>query len=191
MKFAVISGSLDANSRSRRLAELAGGIIAGAGHEVDAIDLRAVQLPPFDNDRAFDHPGSAKLHAAIAGSDGIVLASPIYNWGLSGALKNLIEITGSTSDRGRRGAWFDKIVTFVCAGGLPHSYMAYSSLAMSLMLDFKCVINPYQVYATERDWTNEIDASAALLARLEKAIKVKLELADGLQNRTYRSDWEI
>ena len=82
-------------------------------------------------------------------------------------------------------------MTFVCAGGLPHSYMAYSSLAMSLMLDFKCVINPYQVYATERDWTNEIDASAALLARLEKAIKVKLELADGLQNRTYRSDWEI
>jgi len=26
---------------------------------------------------------------------------------------------------------------------------------------------------------------------LEKAVAVKLELAAGLQNRTYRSDWEI
>jgi len=191
MKFAIVSGSLDADSKSRRLAELTREIVAGAGHDTDFIDLRAADLPPFDNARAFDHPSYAQLHARLAASDGIFLASPVYNWGLSAAVKSLIELTGSTVESDRRGAWFDKIVTFLCAGGLPHSYMAASSLATALMLDFKCVINPYQVYATERDWTADAAPSATLRARLEKAVAVKLELAAALQHRTYRSDWEI
>ena len=191
MKFVIVSGSLDADSRSRRLAEFAGRIVTGAGHDVAMLDLRDVVLPPFDNDCAYDDPVVAELHAAIGSSDGVFIASPVYNWGLSSAVKNLIEHTGATSENIRRGAWFDKVVTFLCAGGLPHSYMAYSSLAMALMLDFKCVINPYQVYASERDWADDREPSAALGARLEKAIAVKLELAAALRNRTYRSDWEI
>lgn len=57
----------------------------------------------------------------------------------------------------------------------PHSYMAYGATAMLLTLDFKCVINPYSVYATERDWGNGI-MSDFLSTRLRKTLEVKLEL---------------
>lgn len=140
---------------------------------------------------AFSDPRYATLHAAIAGADGIVIVSPVYNWGLSSTAKGLIELTGATGEHGRRSAWFDKLVTFVCTGGLPHSYMAYGGAALSLMLDFKCVVNPYQVYATERDWSPDEQPNEELLARLQKAISVKLELAERLNGRSYRSDWAV
>lgn len=92
---------------------------------------------------------------------------------------------------GQRAAWFDKIVTFLCAGGLPHSYMAYGPMALSLMLDFKCIINPYAVYSTDRDFNVDHAFSDKLTARLEKTMRVKIELADGLSKRQYRSGWEV
>ncbi|WP_412474887.1 hypothetical protein ACK83U_23745 (plasmid) [Rhizobium sp. WW22] len=62
---------------------------------------------------------------------------------------------------------------------------------MSLMLDFKCVINPYVVYATERDWLDGTISSDSLQARLQKTIEVQLELSSKLRSRAYSSDWEI
>ena len=167
-------------------------MIGQAGHGASLIDLHEIGgLPQFDNHLAFDDPRYALLHSSISSADGIVIASPVYNWALSSATKSMIELTGATGDRGRRSAWFDKLVTFVCAGGLPHSYMAFGPAAMSLMLDFKCVVNPYLVYATERDWSHEGEPNAQLTARLLKAVNVKLELADRLRDRSYQSDWEI
>lgn len=124
-------------------------------------------------------------------ADGIVLAAPVYNWSLGSVLKQLIEATGATGERGRKAAWFDKTVTFVCAGGLPHSYMAYSSIAMSLMMDFKCIINPYVVYATERDWDGPETLSKPLADRMAKTMRVKREITEALSARTYSSDWEV
>ena len=192
MKMTVLSCSLGTNSRSRRLAAAAVLMINQAGHEGSLVDLREIGgLPEFDNELAFDDPRYELLHSSIASSDGVVIASPVYNWALSSTTKALIEITGATGGQGRRSAWFDKLVTFVCAGGLPHSYTAYGSMALSLMLDFKCIVNPYVVYATERDWSEQVEPSTNLVARLQKAIAVKLELAGCLRNRAYRSDWEI
>ncbi|WP_246728652.1 hypothetical protein [Rhizobium laguerreae] len=65
---------------------------------------------------------------------------------------------------------------------------------MSLMLDFKCVINPYVVYATERDWGRGSGSgvmSDVLSARFRKCLEVKLELASLLKARRYSSGWEI
>lgn len=85
-----------------------------------------------------------------------MLAAPVYNWSIGSAAKNLIEITGSTDPlRSLTSPWFDQFVTFVVAGGLPQSYTAHTSLAASLMLDFKCVINPYHAYTTGQDWVED------------------------------------
>lgn len=191
LHFTVLSCSLAPESRSRLLAQRAAALLGAAGHDTTFLDLRDHPLPPFDNADIFQSPHFAPLHRAISKADGIVLASPVYNWSLGAAAKNLVEATGATGENGARAAWFDKLVTFVCSGGMPHSYMAYSSLAMSLMLDFKCVINPYVVYASGRDWDEEDTLSAALQARLEKTMRVNIELAGLLRNRSYRSDWEI
>lgn len=153
------------------------------------IDLACTALPPFDNDRVFGTEAFDTLHAAIDEADGIVLAFPVYNWAPSSVVKSLVEATGATG-YGRRAAWFDKVVTFVCAAGLPHSYMATGTLAQSLMLDFKCVVNPYTAYLSERDW-RESELKADRMDRLRKTLGVHAELAQLLQSRTYSSEWEV
>lgn len=185
----VISCSLDPTSASRRLAEQSAQLLTDGGHASTVIDLAHVALPPFDNDQVFSSGAFEVLHREIQESDGVVLAFPVYNWAPSSAVKSLIEATGATGE-GRRAAWFDKVVTFVCAAGLPHSYMATGALAQSLMLDFKCVVNPYTAYVSERDWEGTA-LNADRAARLGKTIDVHTELAGLLRGRTFTSDWEV
>jgi len=191
LHFTIVSCSLDPDSRSRQLAFAAQHSLQAAGVQVTLIDLRGVLLPGFDNHDIYRHPQLPQLHRVIREADGVLLATPVYNWGVAGAAKTLVEVTGSTeAERGLTSAWFDQLVTFLVAGGLPHSYMAHTSFASALMLDFKCVINPYHVYATGRDWTGS-EWSAQVTERLEKTLRVKIELAERLRGRTYRSDWEL
>lgn len=190
MKFVIFSCSLDAASRSYLLAREAETLLERSGHSTEFVDLRSVGLPQFDNGDSFANAEFMMTHRRIEEADGVVLASPVYNWGLGGAAKNLIELTGATG-AGRKAAWFDKVVTFLCAGGLPHSYMAYGPAALSLMLDFKCIINPYAVYSTDRDFDADHRFSERLAARIAKTIQVKIELTEGLSKRRYRSDWEV
>lgn len=153
--------------------------------------MKETPLAPFDNHSIFADPLFLKLHANIDEAAGIIIASPIYNWSLGSGAKSIVEATGATGENDQKSAWFDKIVTFICAGGLPHSYMAYGSMAMSLMMDFKCVINPYVVYAAGRDWIGEANLSSELSTRLQKTLDVKMELVQSLGSRSYQSDWEV
>lgn len=139
----------------------------------------------------YQTPAYLELHGKIARADGLVLCTPIYNWSVSSELKRLIEITGSTPPDGSlRGAWFDKVLTLAAAAGLPHAYMALGSLTTSMMLDFKCVVNPHRIYVTGRDWDGD-ELNNVAQARLEKTLTVMLELTTLLKSRTYRSDWEL
>lgn len=189
LRLPVISCSLDPASSSRQLADQSVALLAARGHRSEVVDLGTLALPAFDNDRVFNSDAFSALHDAIRESDGVVLAFPIYNWAPSSVVKSLIEATGATGN-GRRAAWFDKVVTFVCAAGLPHSYMATGVLAQSLMLDFKCVVNPYTAYISERDWDEGV-LTVDRAARLHKTMAVHVELASLLRDRTYRSDWEV
>ncbi len=85
-----------------------------------------------------------------------------------------------------RGPFFDKIITFVNAAGLPQSYMAFSSMAISMMLDFKCIINPYTVYVDNSAWTGETLSEKAT-ARMRKSAQVMAELMQCLERRNYHS----
>lgn len=191
MTYVVISCSLDPESRSRSLAHLAVSHLETSDAQTSLFDLRDAPIPSFDNDTIFSDENFLSLFEAISSADGIVLAAPVYNWSLGSAVKQVIEATGATGMNGRKSAWFDKVVTFVCAGGLPHSYTAYTSTATSLMLDFKCVINPNTVYTTDRDWVESDLLSKTLTERLAKTMQVKMEITKALSNRSYVSGWEI
>ena len=190
LQVTVVSSSLDPKSRSKQIADLCLDKLRGRANTM-LIDLRTTELGRFDNDTVYGTPEYTELHAAIARADGLLLCTPIYNWSVSSELKQLIEVTGSTPPDGSlRGAWFDKVVTFAGAAGLPHSYMALSNFATTLMLDFKCVLNPYQIYVHNRHWTGD-ELSDEAHARIEKTLRVMLELTTLLQTRTYTSNWEL
>lgn len=191
MRFAIISSSLDPKSRSEKLAGECRVYLESKGHEAKLLSLKEHVLPPFDNDTVFQSEAYQYLHRETSKADSLIFASPVYNWGCCGELKRYIEAVGSTPEDGSlRGAFYDKVLTFVCAAGVPHSYMAYSATAMSMMMDFKCVLNPYQLYVHNRHWDDD-KMIAEKQDRLAKTMDVAIELAEALSNRTYRSDWEI
>ena len=189
MRALVVSTSLDPASRSERLAALYHDALTTRGVDSSLISLKDYPLSPFDNGDLASIPNYAPLHALVSAADALVFATPIYNWGTSAELKRFIEIVGSTPPGGKiRGALFDKLVTFLSAAGGPHSYMAFTSTAIGLMLDFKCIINPYHVYVHNRQWTDDTLHEEAL-KRLNKSADVLVELMNCLAARTCRSNW--
>ena len=192
MRSLVLSSSLDVSSRSEQLARLYAGLLSASGVEVEFFSLKDCPLPQFDNSKEIlANPSYRALHEASSKADGLVLASPIYNWGCCAELKKFIEVVG-TNPPGEnvRSPFFDKIITFVIAAGLPQSYMAFSSMATSMMLDYKCIINPYTVYVDNGGWAGEALTETAS-QRMLRSAQVMVDLMQCLDKRTYRSKWEI
>lgn len=90
VKIIGISGSLRKESFNTRLLKAAGRL-AGGKAEFAVFDLAAI--PPYNQDLDTETPPEAvaKLKSAIEGSDGILFATPEYNYGISGVLKNAID----------------------------------------------------------------------------------------------------
>jgi NAD(P)H-dependent FMN reductase len=169
----VISTSGNPDSNSRRMARLAFQRLEKAKVECAWLDISELDLPLCDADACYTQPGSRKVSKAIKAADGILLATPVYNYDVAATAKNLVELTGS--------AWENKVVGFLCAAGGMSSYMSVMAFANSLMLDFRCVIIPRFVYATGRAFEGEdlkdtevgerIDELAGELIRFTKALR--------------------
>src|SRR5688572_7083921 len=143
----IISSSLNPDSNSRILAREAKRVLELDGHPVTTLDLRDHPLPMCDGGPAYGHPNIAPVSASLHAASTILVATPIYNYDATGALKNLIELTGD--------AWENKVVGFLCAAAGQSSYMSIMGLANSLMLDFRSLIVPRFVYATGNAFTDQ------------------------------------
>jgi FMN reductase len=168
-EYLVISSSLRSSSRSRILAEYLREYYESQQVSCAFLDLRAVNLPLCDGETAYGHPDVANCAKLITEARVVIAATPVYNYDVCAALKNLVELTGES--------WEDKVVGFLCAAGGASSYMSVMSLADSLMLDFRCLIIPRFVYATRDDFsdekvpTDEVKGRIARLAQASLAIK--------------------
>lgn len=169
--FLVVSTSLHPESRSRILATRAREHLEHEGAPTAWLDLREITLPFCDGESCYDDPRVVALAEQIQAAEGILLATPIYNYWVSAAAKNLIELTGD--------AWSGKAVGFLCAAGGQSSYMSVMGLANCLMLDFRCHIVPRFVYSTSQSFAEgrvvdpevdrrllEVARAVILLARL-------------------------
>jgi FMN reductase len=102
-----------------------------------------------------------------------IIATPIYNYDVTAAIKNLIELTGD--------AWENKLVGFLCAAAGQSSYMSVMSLANSLMLDFRSLIIPRFVYATGGAFTGDRISDPKLVARVVDLANAAAKLDRQLQ----------
>ncbi len=168
----VLACSLHPDSRSRILARRAGAALGDQGHEHRVIDLAELSLPVCDGHSAYADEGVRELTGAIAGASAILLACPIYNYAVSAATKNVIELTG--------GAWNGKVVGLLCAAGGNSSWMAPMSIANSLMLDFRCLIVPRFVYATGDDFTGDVITDDTINERIDELAREAARLGSRL-----------
>jgi len=93
MSILIISCSLNPESKSRLLAEFAFNALQDLSVETQFINLQNYDLPICDGADAYNHPALTELSEAIAAADGIILATPIYNYNVAAATKNLLELT--------------------------------------------------------------------------------------------------
>ena len=87
------SGSLRRDSFNKKLVQIAAGSARDAGAEVTYLDLQQYELPVYDGDiEAAGMPENVTtLKQIFREHQGLLIASPEYNGGISGALKNVID----------------------------------------------------------------------------------------------------
>jgi len=90
MRILGIAGSLRHGSYNRALLREA-ELLAPRGVEVEQFDLRYLPLFDADVEAAGDPPEVRELKEAIRGADALLIATPEYNRGTSGVLKNAID----------------------------------------------------------------------------------------------------
>src|SRR5712672_2064188 len=157
--YLVLTTSGNPDSNSRRMAQIAFDWLKKAKLSCQWLDISKLDLPLCDADACYNHPAAQKLTAAVKKADGIIVATPVYNYDVAAAAKNMVELTGS--------AWEDKVVGFLCAAGGMGSYMSVMSFANSLMLDFRCVIIPRFVFATSESFDGDKLTDKKVVRRIE------------------------
>ena len=107
-----VVGSLRRDSYNRRLLRHAAGVAPERLRITVADDI--VRLPLFDEDLEADGlpPEVAAAQGAIRSADGVVIASPEYNFGVPGVLKNFVDWASRPP---RRGAFIGKPVLLMGA----------------------------------------------------------------------------
>ena len=127
---------------------------------VEFFDLQDNPLPMCDGDKCYDLPEVLEFREKVKNADGIIMATPVYNFNVSSGAKNIVELGGRML--------YDKIFGFMCAAGGRNGYTSVMSLANSLMLDFRCYIIPKFVYATKHDFDDGKISNSDIKERIEE-----------------------
>ena len=94
LRFLVFSASLRKDSLNTHLAKLAATIIEKNGGTVDFANISEFDCPSFNQDLESNNihpPGAEEFRKRILANDAFVIASPEYNGGMPGFLKNVID----------------------------------------------------------------------------------------------------
>ncbi|MBF0595714.1 MAG: NAD(P)H-dependent oxidoreductase [Candidatus Omnitrophica bacterium] len=93
-KILAFAGSTRIDSYNKKLVKIAAAGARKAGAEVTVVDLRDLPMPLYDGDLEAQQgftENIKKLRALMVSHNGFLIASPEYNSGISGVLKNAID----------------------------------------------------------------------------------------------------
>jgi NAD(P)H-dependent FMN reductase len=166
----IISCSLNPESRGALIAKYVHNFITSQGYKIELIDLRHYNLPIANghDQSSYQNPQVKEIHDKISQAAGIILISPIYNFGVGATGKNLIELTGHPYKKILSGkAWENKILGFIGVSGSPRSMMAPLSFLNGMMLDFKTLILPSFIVASASDFDQQNQFSLEIQSRFK------------------------
>ena len=86
-----VVGSLQRDSVTRVVVRHVAHQLEAAGCAVDVLDFDKEPLALYNPDTTHDMPGYAELQARVHRADVIILGSPDYHGGISGAMKNFLD----------------------------------------------------------------------------------------------------
>jgi len=147
MKFLTFAASLRQDSVNKKLMHVANHIIKHQGHEVDAAAFHEFCAPHYngdDQDQKGFPPEIENFASRLRACNGLVIASPEYNYSIPGTLKNLIDWVSRLPNQpfkkqrvflisaspsmvgGNKGLWHTRIPLEACSA---HVYPDMFSLA--------------------------------------------------------------
>ena len=88
-----ICGSRREGSYTRRALRIALDAAADAGAGVELLDLRTVDLPPFDPD-AEEGETVTEFKERVEAADGVILGTPVYHGSYSATIKDALDYCG-------------------------------------------------------------------------------------------------
>jgi NAD(P)H-dependent FMN reductase len=91
LRVLAVIGSLQRGSITRVVIHDVAERLRQAGCTVDVLDFLKEPLALYNPDTAHDMPGYAELQERVVASDLILLGTPDYHGGLSGAMKNFLD----------------------------------------------------------------------------------------------------
>ncbi|MFN6562359.1 MAG: NADPH-dependent FMN reductase [Nostoc sp. ChiSLP01] len=93
VKIVGIGGSLRPNSYTQLALQVAMQRIEALGGEVEILDLRELQLPFCTGAKEYpEYPDVKRLQDTVSDAHGLILATPEYHGGVSGVLKNALDL---------------------------------------------------------------------------------------------------
>ncbi len=91
VKVLAVVGSLQRDSVTRIVVSDVARQLQSAGWPVDVLDFQKEPMALYNPDTAHDLPGYAELQARVECADVIILGTPDYHGGISGAMKNFLD----------------------------------------------------------------------------------------------------
>lgn len=93
VKIVGIGGSLRTNSYSQIALNIAAERVEALGAEMEILDVRLLQLPFCNGEDDYPgYPDVERLRNTVKQADGLILATPEYHGGVSGVLKNALDL---------------------------------------------------------------------------------------------------
>ncbi|GAX38329.1 NADPH-dependent FMN reductase [Nodularia sp. NIES-3585] len=93
VKIVGLGGSLRPDSYTQIALKVAAQRVEALGAEVEILDLRQLNLPFCHGGKEYpEYPDVQRLRDTVSGADGLILATPEYHGGVSGVLKNTLDL---------------------------------------------------------------------------------------------------
>ncbi len=159
------SGSLSRPSKTRALVDLVTARTAAQlGATAATYDLTDLQpaLGTVTTLDDLDGPTRA-IVASILSADALVVGSPVYKGSYTGLFKHLFDLIDPVALAGK------PVLLTATGGGEKHALVIEHQLR-PLFGFFEAITLPTGIYASGADFTDSIPTSAALLARIDRAV---------------------
>ncbi|MEU5311220.1 FMN reductase [Streptomyces sp. NPDC021562] len=179
MKLVVVSAGLSVPSSTRlladRLAAAVGRAPAGAGVEVELVELRDLAVEIAHNfTNGFPGRKLAAALAAVTEADGLIAVTPVFTASYSGLFKSFFDVLDKE-------ALVGKPVLIAATGGTARHSLVLEHALRPMFAYLRAVVVPTGVYAASEDWGAE-----GLEGRVERAAGELAALMSGLSGVTPR-----
>ena len=154
MNTLILSGSVSENSRSFLLCKTVERQLLSKGNTITFVDARKIPMNPAHREITDE---MQQLAEQVKQADNIIIGMGVHCYSVNDALKILLDTCFSAST--------GKFFGILCAAGGERSYLSTMHLTQICMNEWRMIQLPRIVFATEKDFTEDIITSAEVLER--------------------------